>query len=580
MQAKDEDLITRRRFMAATAASGAALLVGRFGELQGLASAGAAAAHAPTAYDDAPWIEATFRDLQRLMARGDLSSRQLTRAYLNRIERFNPLLHAVIETNPDALAIADRRDAERKQGQVRSQLHGIPILLKDNIATDDRMETTAGSLALVGARVAEDSAVAQRLRNAGAVILGKTNLSEWANFRGSPPPDFPFETNFLNGWSARGGFTLDPYLLSFDPCGSSSGSAAAPAANLAAAAIGTETDGSIVCPSGNNLIVGLKPTVGLIPGRGIIPIAHSQDSAGPMTRTVEDAAVLLNVLHRSVVEGQRTPAHYGEFLRKDALRGARIGIERRLFEPPLFFPPPDLGIIEDAIAAMGEAGARIIDPVDTGDPSNWFDAEFTVLLYEFKHDIEQYLEGLSHTSMRTLGDLIQFNIDHCGREMKYFGQEIFELAEETGGNLSDPVYLDARQTALRFARDQGIDRVMRQHNLDAVLTPSYSAGSSAPAVSGYPIIAVPVGFDKDGRPAGVELTAGFLQEPQLLALAYAIEQLLQPRSAPRFRGDPPPPPPNAGICGAPMLASMRREGGIDRGRFMATHWRGHMFPGR
>jgi amidase len=579
MKAKHEDLFSRRQFVAATTASGAALLVGGFGELGGLAPA-AAVARAPAAPDEAPWIEATFRDLQRLMANGELSSRQLTRAYLNRIERLNPLVHAVIETNPDALKIAERRDAERKAGHVRSRLHGIPILLKDNIATDDRMETTAGSLALVGARVTEDSPVAHRLRRAGAVILGKANLSEWANFRGFAPQGFPFETNFLNGWSARGGFTLDPYILSFDPCGSSSGSAVAPAANLAAAAIGTETDGSIVCPAGNNLIVGLKPTVGLISARGIIPIAHSQDSAGPMTRTVEDTAVLLNVLGHSVVNGHNTAAPYGQFLRKDALQGARIGIERRLFEPPLFFPPPDLGIIEEAIVAMREAGATIIDPVDTGDPFNWFDAEFTVLLFEFKHDIEKYLRGLRHTSMRTLGDLIQFNIDHCNREMKYFGQEIFELAEATGGNPADPVYVDARQTALRFARDEGIDRVMRKHNLDAVLTPSYSAGSSAPAVAGYPIITVPVGFDKDGKPAGVHLYAGFLQEPQLLAIAYAIEQLLQPRSTPRFRGEPPPPPPNAGICRAPMLASMRGQGAIERSHLMATHGRGHMFPGR
>jgi amidase len=333
MKAEHEDLFSRRQFVAATAASGAALLVGGFGELGGLAPA-AAVARAPAAPSDAPWIEATFRDLQRLMASGELSSRQLTRAYLNRIERLNPLLHAVIETNPDALKIAERRDAERKAGHVRSRLHGIPILLKDNIATDDRMETTAGSLALVGARVPADSPVAHRLRRAGAVILGKANLSEWANFRGFPPPGFPFETNFLNGWSARGEFTFNPYILNFDPCGSSSGSATAPAANLAAAAIGTETDGSIICPAGNNLIVGLKPTVGLIPAQGIIPIAHSQDSAGPMTRTVEDAAILLNVLGRSEVNGHNTDGPYGQFLRKDALQGARIGIERRLIEPP------------------------------------------------------------------------------------------------------------------------------------------------------------------------------------------------------------------------------------------------------
>ena len=573
-----DDHFSRRQFVAATAASGAAVLLGGFGELGGLAPA-AAIARAPAARDDAPWIEATFRDLQRLMANGELSSRQLTRAYLNRIERLNPLLHAVIETNPDALSIAEQRDAERKAGHIRSRLHGVPILLKDNIATRDRMETTAGSLALVGARVAEDSPVARRLRQAGAVILGKANLSEWANFRGFPPPDFPFATNWLDGWSARGGFTLDPYLLSFNPCGSSSGSAVAPAANLAAAAIGTETSGSIVCPAGNNFIVGLKPTIGLIPARGIIPISHSCDSAGPMTRTVEDAAALLNVLGRSSVNGHPASAPYGRFLRKDALQGARIGIERQWFEPPLFVPPPDLGVIEDAIRAMGEAGATIIDPVSTGDPFAYFDAQFTVLLYEFKHDIELYLRGLRHTSMRTLGDLIRFNIDHCGREMKYFGQEIFELAEETGGDLSDPVYLDALELMLRLTRDEGIDRTMRRHDLDAILTPSFGGGCVPPAIAGYPIISVPVGFDTDGRPTGVWLYAGFLQEPTLLALGYAIEQLLQARTQPRFRSDPPPPPPNAGICDAPLVASAKRQGAIEISRMVATHGI-HMLPGR
>ena len=573
------DQVSRRRFLAATAAGGAGLLAGRIQGLWGLPPSTRAVV-GTLAGSDAPWIEATFTDLQRLMAARELSSVELTRAYLRRIERLNPLLHAVIETNPRALRIAERLDAERRQGTVRGPLHGIPILVKDNIATDDSMETTAGSLALVGSRVPGNAPVVQRLRHAGAVILGKANLSEWANFRGFPPPDFPFDTNFLNGWSARGGFTLDPYLLGFDPCGSSSGSASAVAANLAAAAIGTETDGSIICPAGNHLIVGLKPTVGLIPAAGIIPIAHSQDSAGPMTRTVEDTAVLMNVLSRSTFRGETTP-DFTTFLDPDGLRGARVGIERRLFQPEYFGLPEIVAVVEEAIDAMRYAGATIVDPVDTGDPFAWNEAEFTVLLYEFKHDIEIYLGGLSHTSMRTLGDLIQFNIDHCEQEMKYFGQEIFELAESIGGDLTDRDYLKARALGRRLARDEGIDRVMAEHRLDAVLSPSYGFGSSAPAVAGYPVISVPVGLAANGWPAGAWLYAGFRQESSLIGIAYAMEQLLHARSRPRLRGAEPPEPPDAGICAAPMVAAA--TGPLEPGNLAAilrARGHGHMRPGR
>ena len=505
----------------------------------------------PSSGTDAPWFEATILDLRKQMRSGRLTSERLTRAYLRRIRELNPLLGAVIETNPDAIATARQRDAERRAGRERGVLHGIPILVKDNIVTHDKMESTAGSLALVGARVTQDAPLIERLRQHGAIILGKTNLSEWANFRGFPPADFPFETNFLNGWSARGGFTYNPYLLSFDPCGSSSGSGVAPAVNMCAAAIGTETDGSIVCPAGNNQVVGLKPTVGLVPGAGIIPIAHSQDTAGPMARTVEDVAVLMNVLARGSVNGVARPRDYTKFLDRNGLRGARIGIERRQFQPEYFALPEVNAVVEEAIEAMARAGAVIVDPVDTGDTYAWYDAEFVVLLYEFKADIDRFLRGsfLRNSPMRTLGDLIEFNIEHCPEEMKYFGQEIFELAEATGGDLTDPEYLEARALCLELTRTKGIDRVMAEHDLDAVLSPSYAFGSSAPACAGYPIISVPVGFAADGKPAGVWMYAGSMQEPQLIRIGHAIERLLEPREQqPQFLGAVPPEPPDAGIC--------------------------------
>ena len=560
---------SRRTFLTG---AGAGLIVGA----SGLGSLVRAAPRRSMWGEGAPGFEASIPELQALMASGQITSRELTKAYLRRIAELNPLLGAVIETNPQAVGLAARLDGERRAGRLRGPLHGIPILLKDNVATDDAMQTTAGSLALVGSRVPADAPLVRNLRAAGAVILGKTNLSEWANFRGFPPADFPFETNYLNGWSARGGFTRDPYRLSFDPCGSSSGSAVAPAANLCAAAIGTETDGSIVCPAGNNLIVGLKPTIGLISQSGIIPIAHSQDSAGPMARTVTDVAILMNVLKSpwGPVAGQALPEDYTAFLDANVLRGARIGIERRQFLPEYFALPEINAVVEEAIAAMAAAGAEIIDPVDTGDTYAWFDAEFTVLLYEFKGDIERYLSSLRftrrETRMRSLADLIRFNIEHCHEEMEYFGQEIFEIAESLSGNLSDPAYAAARDLCLELTRAQGIDRVMAEHDLDAVLSPSYAFGSSAPAAAGYPIISVPVGVAADGKPAGAWLYAGFLQEPKLISIAYAMEQLLQPRSQPMYLGSVPPEPPDAGICDALEAALSRQQarGRVRRGLAM------------
>jgi amidase len=560
--------INRRQFLAGAAGASATLVAGG---VMGIGSSLVRAAPFRGPDESAPWFERSIPELQSLMASGQLSSRELTQAYLGRIDRLNPLLGAVIETNPEAIGIAAQRDAERRRGVVRGPLHGMPILLKDNIATNDSMETTAGSLALVGTRVPADAPLVANLRAAGAVILGKTNLSEWANFRGFPPEDFPFATNYLNGWSARGGFTHDPYLLGFDPCGSSSGSGVAPAVNMCAGAVGTETDGSIVCPAGNNGIVGLKPTIGLISQAGIIPIAHSQDSAGPMTRTVTDAAIMLNVMRSPFgpVAGQPLPSDYTAFL-NPSLAGLRIGIERRQFDPAYFALEPINAEVEKAIAAMADAGATIVDPVDTGDTYEWFDAEFTVLLYEFKNDIAAYLSGLRHTRrdtrMRTLADLIAFNQEHCEEEMKFFGQEIFEISESLSGDLTDAEYVQARSLCLDLTRTHGIDRVMAEHDLDAVLSPSYAFGSSAPAAAGYPVMSVPVGVSPEGIPAGAWLYAGFLQEPQLLHVAYAMEQLLSPREQPEFLGAVPADPPDAGLCDVADARAARDRAAKARGR--------------
>jgi amidase len=545
-----------RRFSRRTFLTGAA--IGGVSVAAGSLPASRAGSRSASDLDDINLFRATIPQLRELIGDGDLTSRELTERYLSRIERLNPLLHAVIEVNPDALRIADRRDQQARSVEDDDDLgplHGIPILVKDNIATDDKMETTAGSLALVGSVVPADATVVARLRRAGAVILGKANLSEWANFRGFAP---------FEGWSARGGFTRDPYKLGLNPSGSSSGSAVAAAANLATATIGTETDGSIVAPSGNNLVVGLKPTVGLVSQSGIIPIGHSQDTAGPIGRNVTDVAVMLNTLKSPFgrVAKHDLPHDYTDFLDDDALEGSRIGIDRRQFEPQFGAYPDVLPVIEQAIDEMADAGAEIIDPVDPGDPLDWFfDFELPVLLNEFKHDIRAYLRPLGNTSMRNLADLIQFNVDHCTEEMKYFGQELFEMAQATSGDLTDPDYLAARQQALKLARREGINQALEKDNLDAILTPSFSFGSSGPAVSGFPIISVPVGLSEHSRPAGVWLSGGFLSEPKLIALAYAIEQLLDARTRPRFLGHVPPEPPDAGLCD-PSAASGARS--IDR----------------
>ena len=531
---KNRHTVTRRTFLGTTLAGGTALLAGGLNWLIPRSSLATTA----------NFIEATIPELQELMSSGMLTSVQLTTSYLERIATFNPLLHAVIETNPDALSIAAALDAERQSGRLRGPLHGIPILVKDNLATADKMQTTAGSLALVCSTVPSDSVVVSRLRAAGAVILGKANLSEWANFRGNAP---------FNGWSARGGFTRDPYLLSFDPCGSSSGSAVAAATNLCAATVGTETDGSVVCPSGNNLNVGLKPTVGLVSQDGIIPIAHSQDTAGPMCRTVTDVAIMLGVMQSPFgqVTGHMVPSDYTQFLQVGSLRGARIGVDSRYFSHAFGGEHDLVTVAKQGLDAMQALGATLV-PTDTGNPANknfkFYNDEFTVLLYEFKVQIAQYLAALSNTTMRTLADLIAFDVAHCEDEMKFFGQEVFELSEQTSGNLSDPAYLSARADNLLFARTNGIDAALQKDKLDAIVAPTYSFASSLPAVAGYPNLSMPIGLTPEGKPAGLWMYSGFLQEPKLIALAYDLQQAIKPRTQPQFLGSVPPEPPDAGIC--------------------------------
>jgi amidase len=502
------------------------------------------------------WVDADLRTLQRMLHHRQISSVELTQGYLDRIAHLNPTLHAVIETNPDALSIAAQRDRDRHRDGHRGPLHGIPVIVKDNISTKDRMQTTAGSLALVGSTVPADADLVRRLRRAGAIILGKANLSEWANFRGGSA-DFPP----INGWSARGGFTRNPYRLDLDPCGSSSGSAAAAAASLCAVAVGTETDGSILCPSGEQSLVGIKPTLGLVSQGGIIPIAHSQDTAGPMTRTVRDAALLLDAIRvpGRTVMGHRVPSSYAHALDDGGakLKGLRLAYDRRYVDGPLGPGDDDaLAVIDDVLVELRRHGATIVDvtsldpflPDDTGRIP--FDDEFTVLLYEFKVQIAEYLAGLGNTSMHTLADLIQFNTDHCDEELKWFGQEVFELAQTTSGNLADPEYLAAHATNQGFGR-RSIDDVLRQ-GFDAIITPSFSFGTSPAAVGGYPSMAVPVGYKADGHPVGLWLAASFMQESRLIRVAHAIEQQIQARVAPTLAGAvPADPAPFPGCDAAP-----------------------------
>ncbi|MFL6188573.1 MAG: amidase [Actinomycetes bacterium] len=507
--------------------------------------AGAAGAAAAPDHDvpSFPFEEATIAELQGAMKAGRLSSRRLTQAYLRRIRRIDLSgiqLNSVIEVNPDALEIAARRDAERRRGHVRGPLHGIPILVKDNFATRDKMETTAGSLALVGAEVPRDAFVVRQLRRAGAVILGKANLSEWANFR---------STQSSSGWSGRAGQCLSPYVLDHNPCGSSSGSGTAVAANLAAASLGTETDGSIVCPSSHNSLVGIKTTLGLTSRSGVVPIAHSQDVTGPMARTVADAATVLGPMtgvdpRDPATAASRSHRDYRHFLDPNGLRGARIGVWR---EGVFGISPEADAIAEAAIAELSRLGATVVDPADIPNVADTFDPELTVLLYEFKADIAAYLSELRNTSMRTLADLIAFNEANPDPELRWFGQELFLQAEATG-TLTDPAYLEALATSKRLAT-QGIDQTLAKFDLDAIVSLTNSppwttdlvngdhfltASSTPSAIAGYPNITVPAGYSFGELPVGINLIGTRWSEPTLIKLAHGFEQGTKVRHAPRF----------------------------------------------
>ena len=500
---------------------------------------------------------ATVADLGSRLRAGDVSIRELTEQYLERIEaldRQGPRLLSVIEINPEATDIADALDHELRTRGPRGPFHGIPVLLKDNIDTADQMLTTAGSLSLVNSRPQRDAFVVQRLREAGAVLLGKTNMSEWANFRSS---------RSSSGWSGRGGQCRNPYVIDVTPCGSSSGSAVAVAAALATVAVGTETDGSIVCPASVNSVVGIKPTLGLVSRSGVIPIAHSQDTAGPFGRTVSDAAALLWILaaadprDAAATSGGGAPrsrgelgsdaTDYSQFLDPEGLRGARIGVPRTVYWGN---SEKCDAITEAAVTLMRQLGAEIIDPADipTAEAMLEEPGELEVLLYEFKHDLDAYLAERNDPAMRSLEDLIRFNEEHAKEELRYFGQERFLQAQEKGP-LTDSVYLDALAKNHRLSRQEGIDAVMEKFQLDALVTPTQgppwaidlvngdhvpgSSSSTPAALAGYPIVSVPAGYAFE-RPVGISFLGRPYSEPVLIRLAYAFEQAACVRRPPRF----------------------------------------------
>ncbi len=486
------------------------------------ASVAFASAGAPTSELE----EASLADIGEGLAKGRWTSRRLVEQYFARmdaIDRAGPMLRAVIERNPEAEAIADRLDRERKSGHTRGPLHGVPVLIKDNIDTADKMSTSAGSLALAGWHAAKDAPLVQRLRDAGAVLLGKTNLSEWANFR---------STHSVSGWSGRGGQTRNPYALHRNPSGSSSGSGVSVSASLCAAGVGTETDGSIISPAAVNGIVGVKPTVGLISGSGIIPIAHSQDTAGPMARTVRDAALLLTVL---ASKGE----DYAKSLDANGLKGARIGVARKFFEKT---PLMDR-FLNRCVDVLKKSGAEVIEGTDLPGYGKWNDPEFEVLLYEFKADLNQYLAKAN----KTLADLIAFNETQRDSELKYFEQEIF-LQAEAKGPLTEKKYLDARADCIRLTRAEGIDAVCEKYKLDAIVSlssgPAWlidwvngdtdTGGCTSPAaIAGYPHITVPAGFFRD-LPIGLSFFGKAWSETVLFRLAYAFEQATKARRKPQY----------------------------------------------
>ena len=482
--------------------------------------------------------EVSVLTLQNAMAENTLTAVAITQYYLDQIASLNPTLHAVLEVNPEALEIAAQLDIERREGNIRSALHGIPVLLKDNIDTADQMHTSAGSLALMNAPTpSKDAFLVSQLRAAGAIILGKTNLSEWANFR---------STSASSGWSARGGQTLNPYALERTACGSSTGSAVAVAANLTVLAVGTETDGSIVCPASHTSIVGLKPTIGLISRSGIIPIAHSQDTTGPMARTVEDVAIMLTAMVAADPSDDittnmrtRTPLDYSAFLRSTSLQGKRIGVQRQLFGKDAALDE----LMEQQLELLRSAGAELVD-IEINPRRSFADAETTVLLHEFKNDMNNYLYERGG-DMQTLADLIRFNDDNAAQEMANFGQELFLQAQQTRG-LGDSEYLTALGLSKAYSQSS-INSLMQELNLDAILAPSNTVGwevnpkgdntenyigsSSFAAVSGYPNITVPAGYIDD-FPIGISFMGRAFTEPTLIGIAYAYEQLNKARKPP------------------------------------------------
>jgi amidase len=489
--------------------------------------------------------EITIDELQQGIKSGRFTARSLVEKYSERIEAIDkqgPAINSIIEMNPDAPAIADALDQERKAKGTRGPMHGIPVLIKDNIDTGDRMMTTAGSLALLGSRAPKDSFVAQKLRAAGALILGKTNLSEWANIRCS---------HSTSGWSGRGGLTNNPYALDRNPCGSSSGTGAGISANLAAVGIGSETDGSIVCPSSSNGLAGIKPTVGLVSRAGIIPISHSQDGAGPMCRTVRDAAILLGVLTGVDPEDAATTAgagksqtDYAQYCDSNGLKGARIGVARKYFG----FNDAVDALMEQALDVIKRQGATLVDPADIATFGRFDDTELLVFMYELKADLNAYLERLGPGApVHTLKEIIEFNERNRKKEMPYFGQDLF-LKAEAKGPLTEKEYLDALAKNHQLARTEGIDALMDKNRLDAIVAPTggpawltdlingdHVAGgsSNAAAVAGYPNINVTAGFI-DGLPIGISFFGRAWSEPTLIKLAYSFEQATKARQAPRF----------------------------------------------
>ncbi|HEX3554056.1 MAG TPA: amidase [Thermoanaerobaculia bacterium] len=570
------DEVSRRTFLRLGAIAGAgAPLAGLLGSPAARAATAAAAedVEIEAAHGSFTVVETSIADLQAAMTRGRVTSLDLVNQYLDRIAKLDqggPRVNSVLELNPDARQIARSLDAERKAHHVRGPLHGIPVMLKGNIDTGDKMSTTAGSLALLGPPAPQDATVAARLRAAGAVILGKTNLSEWANFRGN---------NSTSGWSGQGGQTGNPYVLDRNPCGSSSGSGASATASFVAAGLGTETDGSIVCPASLNGVVGIKPTVGLTSRAGVIPISHTQDTVGPHARTVADAAAILSAL---VGVDPRDPAtaasagkfstDYTQFLDPNGLQGARIGVWRHTTTG---YSRETDAIFESALKAMSDAGAILVDPADipTVDALNATSDEITVLIYEFKRDLNAYLATRTGLQVHTLADIIAFNNAHASQELQYFGQELFELAEADPFSAQD--YAAALADGKRLAATEGIDAILAAKSLDALVAPTgspawttdlvngdhFTGASSGPsAVAGYPIVNVLGGYSFGVLPVGISFFGTAFSEGKLIKLAYSFEQHTRLRKPPAFLRTLPTP----GHASTKSLATTRVEDLLDR----------------